>query len=100
MKVTLMVNWREKEVITAKELEERINARVDEIMQDTELYDDYLYDYLDCNYSKIELYNALMGGEEEVAQMVNDIRTGVAEAIYDFVSMDISSDFSEVTVEV
>jgi hypothetical protein len=100
MKVTLMVNWREKEILTAKELEERIIAKVDETMQDTELYEDYLDDYLDSNYTKLDLFNALTGGKDEVEETINDIRSGVAEAIYDWVNMDISGDYHDVTIEV
>lgn len=100
MKVTLMVDWRQREILTVRELDERIDAKVDEIMQDTNIYDEYLDDYLDCNYTKMELYNALIGSKDEVEKIVTDVRSGVAEAIYDFVNMDIPSDFSEVTVEV
>ena len=99
MKVTLMVNWREKEILTVKELDERIDARVDEIMQDTEAYDEYLEDYLDSNYTKMELYNALIGSKDEVEEVVNDIHSGVAETIYDWVNMDISGDFHDITIE-
>lgn len=100
MKVTLMVNWKEKEILTAKELEERIIAKVDETIQDTELYEDYLDDYLDSNYTKLDLFNALTGDKDEIKETINDIRSGVAEAIYDWVNMDISSDYEEVTIEV
>jgi hypothetical protein len=100
MKVTLNVNWKEKEILTVKELDERIEARVDEVMQDTELYDEYLDDYLDSNYTKTELYNALIGSADEIEEITNDIRSGVAEAIYDWINMDISSDYAEVTIEV
>jgi hypothetical protein len=100
MKVKLMVNWRGKEILTVKELDERIDARVDEVMQDTELYDEYLDDYLDSNYTRMELFEALSGSEAEREEVLNDIKSGVAEAIYDWVNMDISSDYAEVTVEV
>lgn len=100
MTVKLMVNWRAKEILTTRELDERINARVDEVMQDTDAYDEYLDDYLDCNYTKTELYNALIGSADEIEEITNDIRSGVAEAIYDWVNMDISSDYAEVTIEV
>lgn len=100
MTVKLMVDWRAKEILTVKELDERINARVDEVMQDTDVYDEYLDDYLDCNYTKTELYNALIGNADEIEEITNDIRSGVAEAIYDWVNMDISSDYAEVTIEV
>jgi hypothetical protein len=100
MKVTLMVDWRAREILTVKELDDRINARVEEVMQDTELYEDYLDDYIDCNYTKKELFDALSGSEADREEVLDDIRSGVAEEIYDFVNMDISSDFSEVIVEV
>jgi hypothetical protein len=100
MKVTLMVDWRAREILTVKELDDRINARVEEAMQDAELYEDYLDDYIDCNYTKKELFDALSGSEADREEVLDDIRSGVAEEIYDFVNMDISSDFSEVIVEV
>lgn len=100
MKVKLMVNWREKEILTVKELDERIDARVEEVMQDTDAYDEYLDDYLDSNYLKKELFDALSGSEADREEVLSDIRSGVAETIYDWVNMDISSDYEEVTVEV
>jgi hypothetical protein len=100
MTVKLMVNWRAKEILTVKELDERIDARVDEIMQDTDDYNEYLHDYLDSNYSMIELFEALSGSDTKREEVLNDIRSGVAEAVHDWVDMDVYSDFSQVTVEV
>ena len=100
MKVNLMVNWREKEILTIKELTERIDKRVNEVMQDTNIYDEYLEDYLDSNYTKLELYNVLTGSKEEIEETINDIRSGVAETIHDWVNMDISSDYHDVIIEV
>ena len=100
MKVKLVVDWRAKEILTVRELDERINARVDEMMQDTDVYGEYLDDYLDCNYTRMELFNALSGSETDREEILNDIRSGVADAIYDWVNMNMSSDYSEVTVEV
>lgn len=100
MKVKLNVNWRGKEILTTKELDERINARVEEVMQDTNAYDEYLEDYLDSNYLKRELFDVLSGSDTEREEVLNDIRSGVAEMIYDWVNMDISSDYEEVTIEV
>lgn len=100
MKVKLNVNWRGKEILTVKELDERIDARVEEIMQDTDAYDEYLDDYLDSNYLKKELFDALSGSEADREEVLNDIHSGVAEAIYDWVNMDISSDYEEVIIEV
>lgn len=101
MTVKLMVDWRAKEILTVKELDERIDARVDEMMQDADVYDEYLDDYLDCNYTKRELFDTFASGNNvAIEETIRDINSGVAEAIYDFVNMDISSDFSEVTIEV
>lgn len=100
MKVNLMVNWKEKEILTIKELDERIDARVKEVMQDTDAYDEYLEDYIDCNYTKKELFDALSGSDAEREEALTDIRSGVAEAIYDWVNMDISCDFHDITIEV
>ena len=100
MTVKLMVDWRAREILTVKKLDERIDARVEEAMQDAELYEDYLDDYIDCNYTKKELFDVLSGSEADREEVLTDIRSGVAEEIYDFVNMDISSDFSEVIVEV
>lgn len=100
MKVKLMVDWEKKEILTVKELDERIDARVEEVKQDTDAYDEYLDDYVDCNYTKRELYEALSGSDAEREEVLDDIRLGVSEAIFDFVDMDISSDYEAVIVEV
>lgn len=100
MKAKLMVNWRGKEILTVEELDERIDARVDEVKQDTELYDEYLDDYLDSNYTRMELFNALSGSDDDREEVLTEIRAGVAETIYDWVNMDMSSDYEEVIVEV
>jgi hypothetical protein len=100
MKVTLVVNWEEKEILTIKELDERINARVEEIIQDTESYDAELEEFLDSNYTKKELFDALSGSDAEREEVLADIRSGVAETIYDWIIMDIRSDFHDITIEV
>jgi len=100
MTVKLMVDWRAKEILTVKELDERIDASVEDEMQNTDAYNEYLDDYLDSNYTKMELFEALSGSDAEREEVLADIRSGVAEAIYDWVNMDISSDYAEVTIEV
>jgi hypothetical protein len=100
MTVKLMVDWRAKEILTVKELDERIDASVEEVMQNADAYDEYLDDYIDCNYTKKELFDALSGSDAEREEVLTDIRAGVSESIYDWVNMNISSDYSEVTVEV
>ena len=100
MTVKLMVDWERKEILTVEELADRIDDRFDEIMEGTDTYDEYLDDYLDCNYTKTELFKALTGDKTDIDEVVGDVLSGVSEAIYDFVKLDISSDFEEVTVEV
>jgi hypothetical protein len=100
MTVKLMVNWEAREILTVKELDERIDERADDVMQDADAYDEYLDDYIDSNFTKMELFDALAGGDVEKEEVLTDIRAGVADAIYDWVYMNITSDFSEVTVEV
>jgi hypothetical protein len=100
MKVTLMVNWEEKEILTVKELDKRIDDRFDEVMEDADAYDEYLDDYLDSNYTKMELFKALTGDKVDIEEVIGDVRSGVAEAIYDWVNMDISGDFHDITIEV
>jgi hypothetical protein len=100
MKVRLMVDWEAKEILTVKELDERIDDRFEEVMQSTEAYNEGLDDYLDCNYSKMELFEALSGSDAEREEVLADIRAGVAEAVYDWVRDTTSSDFLEVIIEV
>ena len=65
MTVKLMVDWRGKEILTVKELDERIDARVEEVMQDTDAYNEYLDDYLDNIYLKKKLFEALSGSDAD-----------------------------------
>ena len=100
MTVKLLVNWKEKEILTTKQLDEKIDARVEEVMQDTDAYNEYLDDYLGNIYLKKKLFDALSGSDADREEVLNDIRSAVARAIYDFVDMDISTDYAEVTIEV
>ena len=100
MKVKIYVNWKEKEILTVKELDERIDARVEEVMRDTDAYNEYLDDYLDNIYLKKKLFEALSGSDADREEVLDDIRSAVARAIYDFVDRDISTDYAEVVIEV
>ena len=100
MKVKIYVNWKEKEILTVKELDERIDARVEEVMQDTDAYNEYLDDYLDNIYLKKKLFEALSGSDADREEVLDDIRSAVARAIYDWANMDISTDYAEVVIEV
>ena len=100
MTVKLYVDWRENEILTAKQLNEKINERVKNMISDKDSYDEYLKDYLDCNYTKLELFQALIDGDASIKETIEDIRSGVADGIYDWCDMDTRADYEEVKVEV
>jgi hypothetical protein len=100
MKVTLMVNWKEKEILTTKQLDEKINERVKSIISDEDSYREELDDYLDCNYSKLELFNALASDEATMKEIIDDVKSGVAEGIRVWCDDDIRWEYEEVEVEV
>ena len=77
MVVKLMVNWKAREILTVEELNERIGARVEDIMRDTDAYDEYLDDYLDDNYTRMELFDVIASGNNTtIEETINDIRSG------------------------
>ena len=100
MTVKLWVNWREREILTNQQLEEKINARVEEVIANDDSYNECLDDYLDSNYTKLDLFDALINGEAVIKETINDIKSGVAEDIYDWCDTDIRSEYEEVKVEV
>ena len=101
MTVKLLVNWREKEITTERELADKIDSRVNGMLEDKEYYEEYLDDYLDCNYTKIELFNILASGNQSIIEeTLSDIRNGVQDDIFDLCDMDTRSDYETVTIEV
>lgn len=100
MKVTLWVNWREKEILTTQQLDKRVDEGVERIMSDEDIYNEYLDDYIDCNYTKLELFEALTKGEAFIGETIDDIKSGVAENISDWCYTDIYSDYEKVELEV
>lgn len=100
MTVKLMVNWREREILTAQQLEEKIDERVEHMMSDEDCYNDYLDDYIGCNYSKLDLFEALTKDEASIRETIDDIRSGVAESIRDWCECDVRGDYEEVKIEV
>ena len=100
MTVKLYVNWRERKILTNQQLEEQIDERVEHMMSDDACYEEYLEDYLDCNYTKIELFEALTKGEAFIRETIDDIKSGVAEGIVDWCECDIRGDYEEVKIEV
>ena len=100
MTVKLYVNWRERDILTEEELNEKIKERVECIMSNDDSYREELDNYLDCNYSKMELFDALISDGATIEEVVDDIRTGVAEDICDWCECDVRGDYEEVKIEV
>ena len=100
MTTRLWVNWSKKEILTNQQLEEKINKRVESVMSDDVCYNEYLDDYIDCNYTKLELFNALTSDGASIEETIDDIREGVAEEIYDWCNEDIRWEYEKVKIEV
>ena len=100
MKVKLWVNWEGREILTTRELEEKVYKKVERTMSDEDCYSEYLEDYIDCNYTKLELFEVLTRGEVFIRETIDDIKSGVAENIYDWYCTDTYSDYEKVDVEV
>ena len=69
-------------------------------MKDANLYEKYLEKYLDSKYTKADLFKALTGDKYDIEAVVIDVQTGVSEAIYDDIQMDIMDNFDSKIVEV
>ena len=100
MTVKLWVNWRKREVLTNQQLEEKINARVEEVIANDDSYNECLEEYIDSNYTKLELFEALTKGDAFIKETIDDIKSGIAEGIYDWCECDVRGDYEEVKVEV
>ena len=101
MTVTLWVNWKEKEILTVEEYIRRVEARTQEKLTDKEDYEEYLEEYLDCNYTTTELFD-LLASEDfcAIQEEVKAIKEGVEDLIRDYVEESIYSDFNMVYIEV
>lgn len=100
MTVKLLVNWREKEILTTQQLDEKIDERVKTIMSDDDSYREELDNYLDYNYTKLELFNALASDEATMTEIIDDVKTGVAESVRGWCDDDVRWEYEEVTIEV
>ena len=101
MTVKLYVNWREKEILTARELDEKVDEKVKSMLSNEYCYNEYLDDYIDCHYTRLELFGVLASGNQNIIkETLDDIRNGVQEGILDWCDMDTRSDYEAVTIEV
>ena len=101
MTVKLLVDWRNREITTEKELADKIDDRVKGMLEDEVCYEEYLDDYIDCNYTKMELFGILASGNQSIIEeTLDDIRSSVAESIRDWCECDVRGDYDEVKLEV
>lgn len=100
MTVKLWINWRGREILTTQQLEEKIDEMVESILSNEDSYREELEDYLDYNYTKIELFEALMSDGATIEEVIDDIKSGVAENIRDWCDSTTRSDYEEVKVEI
>ena len=101
MIVKLLVDWRNREITTEREFADKIDDRVKAMLEDEVCYKEYLDDYLDSNYTKMELFDILASGNQSIIEKtLDDIRNGVQEDIFDWCDMDTRGDYETVTIEV
>lgn len=100
MMVTLWVNWKEKEILTDQQLNEKINEKIENALSDDECYREELKEYLNCNYSLLELFDALTGDEATMTKTIDDIKAGTVEGIRNWCKEDVRWDYDEVKVEI
>ena len=100
MTVKLWANWRGREILTTQQLEERIDEAVKLRLEDEECYAEELEEYIDNNYTKMELFEALTDERINKKRFIAEIHEGAKENIRDYIGHDFRADFEEVTIEV
>lgn len=100
MTVKLLVNWRGKEILTTQQLDERIDEAIKIKLEDKDCYAEELEEYLDNNYTKMELLEALTDERINKERFIAEIHDGVKDNIRDYIECDFSRDFEEVKVEI
>ena len=100
MTVKLWVNWRGNKILTTRQLDDKIDEAVKDGLEDEDRYAEELEDYLDSNYTKMELFEALTDDRINKEQFIKEIREGVEEQVRDWCDRDIRGDYDEYTIEV
>ncbi len=57
MKITVYVSWDDESIISEKEYQEYRNKEICEAINDDDVYEEWLSDYLCGNYSHMEVWN-------------------------------------------
>ena len=100
MTVKLMVDWEEREILTIRQLDDKIDEVVKERLADEDYYAEELEIYLDNNYTKIELFEVLTDDRINKEKFVKEIRESVEEQVRDYSDRDIKGNYDEYTIEV
>ena len=100
MIVKLWVNWRERKVLTTQQLDELIDERIANIVNDECSFSNELEDYLDSYYTKLELFDILSSDSATIKKELEDIREGVKGKIGDWCERNIRDDYEEMPIEV
>ena len=100
MTVTLWVNWDEKEILTTRQLDNKIDNTVSDILQNPDSYLEELDEYLDNYYTKIELFEALTDDRINKEKFVNEIREGIKEQVRYWNDDNIRRDYQKVEIEI
>ena len=74
MRQTIYVDWDGHEILT----EEGYRARIEEVVEEQYEDDNLLIDYLDDNYSKLEIFNMSQHDKESV---LADFRDDIVERV-------------------
>lgn len=100
MTVKLWVNWRGGEILTTRQLDDKIDDAVKDRLEDKDCYAEELEEYLDNNYTKMELFEALADDRINKEKFIKEIREGIEEQVRDWCDRDIRGDYGEYTIEV
>lgn len=101
MTVKLYVNWRNREILTSQQLNERIEGDVNARLNDEYCQNEDIEDYLDRNYTKLELYNILASGKETtISGTLISIKHDVEREVRDWVEEDVRRQFEVINIEV
>ena len=99
MTVKLWVNWRGNEILTTRQLDDKIDEAVKDRLEDEDCYAEELEEYLDSNYTKMELFEALTDDRINKEKFIKEIREGVEEQVRDWCDRDIRGDYDEYSIE-
>lgn len=100
MTVKLWINWEDRKVLTTQQLDELIDKRIADVVNDEYAFEEELEDYLDSYYTKLELFDILTKDSATIKSALEDIREGVKGDIGYRCERDIREDYEEVSIEV